>query len=161
MWWIDNTLDAWEAAKLIGALVMSSALFPAYGLARLVVSRPWALFAAAGTVAVPALAFAPYLMDEPLAYPVATLGLFLIVRAARSPRCGPSCSPQGSARSECSCEASSACSGSCCGCRCLRSLGRPGLYAVALGLERWDWTGVVLLAIGAAVTLSAVDRTPL
>ena len=75
VWWIDDTKTAWEAAKLIGALVMSATLFPAYGLARLVVSRPWALFAAAGAVAVPPLAFAPYLMDEPMAYPVATLGL--------------------------------------------------------------------------------------
>ena len=31
---------AWEAAKLIGALVMTAAIFPAYGLARFVVSRP-------------------------------------------------------------------------------------------------------------------------
>ena len=56
-WWIDDTKTAWEAAKLIGALVMSTTLFPAYGLARLVVSRPWALFAAAGAVAVPPLAY--------------------------------------------------------------------------------------------------------
>jgi hypothetical protein len=84
-WWIDDTKTAWEATKLIGALVMSSTLFPAYCLARLVVSRLWALFAAAGTVAAPPLAFAPYLMDEPLAYPTATLGLFLIVRAIARP----------------------------------------------------------------------------
>ena len=47
-------------AKLIGALVMTAAIFPAYALARFVVSRPWALFAAAGAVAAPPLAYAPY-----------------------------------------------------------------------------------------------------
>ena len=47
-----------------------------------VVSRPYALFAAAvAAVAAPPLSYAPFLVDEPLAYPVSTLALLLIARA--------------------------------------------------------------------------------
>ena len=49
--------------------VMALVVFPAYGLARLVVSPRWALFAAAGTGLSPALAYAPILVKEPTAYP--------------------------------------------------------------------------------------------
>jgi hypothetical protein len=155
-WWIDDTKQAWEAAKLIGVLVMSSALFPAYGLARLVVSRPWALFAAAGTVAVPPLAFAPYLMDEPLAYPIATLALFLIMRAVAR----PGVLPFVLAAAICPVAA--------------LVRGELGVLAVVLALSAltlvwptepvrrwrsrldwWDWAGLVVLLIGAAVVVSA------
>ena len=60
---------------------MTSALFPAYGLARMVVSRPWAYFAALGTVTIPALYYSAMLLEEPLAYPWATLCAFLIAKA--------------------------------------------------------------------------------
>ena len=83
-WWLEPTA-AWEAAKLIGVLVMTSALFPAYGLARFVVSRPWAVAAAVAAVAAPPLAYAPYLLEEPLAYPVATAGLWAITAAVARP----------------------------------------------------------------------------
>ncbi len=83
-WWLGPT-DAWEAAKLIGALVMTSAIFPAYGLARFVVSRPWALAAAVGAVAAPPLAYAPYLLEEPLAYPYSTTALWAITAAIARP----------------------------------------------------------------------------
>ena len=65
-----------EAAS--ASLVMTAAIFPAYALARFVVSRPWAVFAAIGAAAAPALAYSPYLLEEPLAYPVSTLALLLI-----------------------------------------------------------------------------------
>jgi hypothetical protein len=84
-WWIDDSERAWEAAKLIGVLVMTTALFPAYALARYVVSRPWALAAAIASVAAPPLAFAPYLLDEPLAYPYSTAALWAITAAVASP----------------------------------------------------------------------------
>ena len=83
-WWLDPT-DAWEAAKLIGALVMTAAIFPAYGLARFVVSRPWAIAAAIGAVAAPPLAYAPYLLEEPLAYPFSTTALWAITAAIARP----------------------------------------------------------------------------
>jgi hypothetical protein len=83
-WWLDPT-SAWEAAKLIGALVMTAAIFPAYGLARFVASRPWSIAAAVGAVAAPPLAYAPYLLEEPLAYPYATTALWATAAAVAAP----------------------------------------------------------------------------
>ena len=87
-WRIHDVGTAYAAIKYAGVVVMTSAIFPAYFLARMVVSRPWALFAAVGAVATPALAYAPFLVEEPAAYPWAALSLFLIVKAlaTRSPR---------------------------------------------------------------------------
>ena len=87
-WWLDPT-DAWEAAKLIGVLVMTAAIFPAYGLARFVVSRPWAIAAAIGAVAAPPLAYAPYLLEEPLAYPFSTTALWAVTAAVARPTWRP------------------------------------------------------------------------
>ncbi len=80
-WRIDDVSTAYAAIKYTGVIVMTSAIFPAYFLARMIVSRPWALFAAVGAVATPALAYAPFLVEEPAAYPWATLCLFLIAKA--------------------------------------------------------------------------------
>mgnify|MGYP000132530737 CR=1 FL=1 len=83
-WWLDPE-PAWEAAKLIGVLVMTSALFPAYALARFVASRAWAAGAAVTAVAAPPLAYGPYLLEEPLAYPYSTAALWAIVGAVAAP----------------------------------------------------------------------------
>ena len=87
-WWLHDTETAYELIKTLGVLVMTAVVFPAYGLARMVVSRPWALFAAIGAAAAPALSYAPFLVEEPLAYPVSTLALWLISRALVSPTRG-------------------------------------------------------------------------
>ena len=79
-WWINDVPTAYSLIKAFDALIMAAAVFPAYGLARLVVGHRWALFAAAGTGLSPALAYAPILVKEPTAYPAATLALFLITR---------------------------------------------------------------------------------
>lgn len=84
-WWIDDVSSAYGAIKLLGVLLMTATIFPAYALARLVVSRPYALFAAVGAVVAPALSYSPFLVEEPLAYPVSTLALLLIARAGISP----------------------------------------------------------------------------
>ena len=86
-WWLDPAA-AWEAAKLIGVLVMTAAIFPAYGLARLVVSRGWAVAAATGAVAAPPLAYGPYLLEEPLAYPYSTTALCAVAIAVARPSRG-------------------------------------------------------------------------
>ena len=52
-WLFDDPQTAYETAKYIGAIVMTSAVFPAYALARMLVSRRAALFAAAGPGLVP------------------------------------------------------------------------------------------------------------
>lgn len=80
-WWIDDTAGAYSAAKYIGVLTMTSAVFPAYALARMLVSRPAALFAAAASAAIPAFAYSSFLLEEALAYPYAILCLFLVTKA--------------------------------------------------------------------------------
>jgi hypothetical protein len=88
MWWIGSMSTAYAAAKLALVLAMTATLFPAYALARLVVTPWYALAAAAGSVAVPALAYSPILVEEPLAYPLSTLALWLIARMLVKPSWG-------------------------------------------------------------------------
>ena len=80
-WWIGDTAHAYAAAKVIGVVAMTSVVFPTYLLARMLVSKPWALFAAVGAAVIPALAYAPLLMLETVAYPWAALCFYLIVKA--------------------------------------------------------------------------------
>jgi len=61
---------------------MTSALFPTYFLARLVVQRGWALFAAAGAAAIPSLAYSSWIVEETVAYPYAALCFYIIAKAA-------------------------------------------------------------------------------
>ena len=70
VWWLGSATASWAAAKLVLVLAMTATVFPAYGLARMVVPKWYALAAAGAAVAVPALAYAPILVEEPLAYPV-------------------------------------------------------------------------------------------
>ena len=86
LWWIDDVGTAYSAIKYLGVLLMAATIFPAYALARLVVSHRYALVAAAGAIAAPALSYSPFLVEEPLAYPVSTLALYLIARASLEPR---------------------------------------------------------------------------
>jgi hypothetical protein len=79
IWWDVPT--AYAVSKYVGVLAMTSALFPAYGLARLVVSRRPALWVAAATVAVPSLYYSGLLAEETLAYPWTTLCLYLFAKA--------------------------------------------------------------------------------
>jgi hypothetical protein len=80
-WWLHSVLDAYSTIKYLGVAVMSSVVFPAYWLARTIVSPRPALFAAAASAAIPAFLYAPMLLPEPLAYPYAALCFFLIVKA--------------------------------------------------------------------------------
>ena len=79
-WFFDDTKSGYEAAKLIGVLGMTLAFFPAYGLARFVVSRPASILAALGATMIPAYAYTSILVEEPLAYPWSTLCLYLAAR---------------------------------------------------------------------------------
>jgi hypothetical protein len=85
VWWLGSAATSYAAAKLLLVLSMTATVFPAYLLARLVVPRWYALAAAACTTAVPALAYSPVLVEEPLAYPLATVSLWLIARAYIAP----------------------------------------------------------------------------
>ncbi len=80
VWWLATTTAAYSTAKYLLVLMMTATIFPAYGLARLVVPRWWALAAAGASIAVPAMAYSPILVKEPLAYPLSTLALWLTAR---------------------------------------------------------------------------------
>ncbi len=155
-WWLDDPTAAWEAAKLIGVLVMSAAIFPAYGLARFVVSRPWALAAAIIAVAAPPLAYAPYLLDEPLAYPFSTAALWAITAAVAQPTrkrlglAGVLCLVAPFVRGELA---------------VLTAVLGAGIFVLLWRTERFtkwratwtpgDWIGAVTLVVGAAIVASA------
>ena len=87
-WLIDNTRHAYDAAKYVGVLTMTATVFPAYLLARTVAPRRPALFAAVASICIPALSYSSLLMQETLAYPYATLCLYLIVRTLATPTRG-------------------------------------------------------------------------
>ena len=73
VWWLATTTAAYATAKYLLVLMMTATVFPAYGLARLVVPRWYALAAATASIAVPAMAYSPIFVKEPLAYPLSTL----------------------------------------------------------------------------------------
>lgn len=81
VWWIRNPQTAYETAKLVGVLAMSSVVFPAYGLARMLASPRGALFAAAASAAIPSLAYSSLLLTEVVAYPFAALCFLLALKA--------------------------------------------------------------------------------
>jgi hypothetical protein len=159
-WWIHSVTDAFETVKYLQTLVMTAAIFPAYALARTVVSRPWALFAAVATVAAPALSYAPILVEEPLAYPAAALAFLLVARAVAQPGWGrvtaaaAACALAAGLRSQLV---------------ALFGVLALSLVVLAWGSEparrwrgswsRWDWTGAVALGLGLVFFSSAVLST--
>jgi hypothetical protein len=88
LWLIHDVGSAYAAIKYADVFVMASVVFPTYFLARLVVGRGYALFAAAAAGAIPSLAYSSYIVEETIAYPYAALCLFLIAKAllTRRPR---------------------------------------------------------------------------
>src|SRR5262249_40424124 len=56
-WRIGNVQHAYDAVKYLNVLAMTATAFPAYKLARFIVGRRAALFAATGSVVIPALAY--------------------------------------------------------------------------------------------------------
>jgi len=157
IWWLGSATASYATAKLVLVLAMTATVFPAYGLARLVVSR-WAALAAAGAATVvPALAYSSILVEEPLAYPLATLALWLIARMLASPNWGRLA-------------AAVAVSVAAAWTRTQLAV----LFAVlALGLlwlawesgpgrrwrhawSRWDWAGAITLAAGVLLGFSAL-----
>jgi hypothetical protein len=155
-WWLDGAEASWEAAKLIGVLVMSTAIFPAYALAREVVSRGWALVAAIIAVAAPPLSYSPYLLDEPLAYPFSTAALWAIVAAVAR----PSWPRMGLAAALCL--VAPLVRGQL---AVLLIVFGAGLFSLLWRTERFrawrarwttgDWVGVIALVIGGAIVVSA------
>jgi hypothetical protein len=84
-WRIHDVQRAYDTIKYLGAVVMTASVFPVYGIARMVVGRWAALFAAAGSASIPAIAYSSIIVEEPLAYFWSTLCLYLIMRALVRP----------------------------------------------------------------------------
>jgi hypothetical protein len=155
-WWLASTSAAYAAAKLVLVLSMTAAVFPAFALARLVVPYWYAVGAAGAAIAVPALAYSPFLVEEPLAYPLSTLALWLIARCLAEP---------GWMRLGVAVVSSTVAA--------LTRTQLAALFAVlALGLlwigwqsepvrrwrsewSRWDWAGAITLTVGCALAFSA------
>jgi hypothetical protein len=156
VWWLGSATASWAAAKLVLVLAMTATVFPAYGLARMVVPKWYALAAAGAAAAVPALAYAAILVEEPLAYPLSTLALWLIARTVERPTRGrvlaafASCVLAAFARTQLA---------------VLFAVLALGLLWCAWESERvrrwrsewssWDWVGAVTIALGAALAFSA------
>src|SRR2546426_2386492 len=158
-WMIDNLHSAYTTVKYLAVIVMTLTVFPAYALARLLVPRGPALFVAAASGAIPALAYSSLLVEEPLAYFYSTLCLFLILRVLIAPTrwwvigalVASVIAPL--VRGE------------------LAVL--PFVFALAIlfllwrseaaarwrsGWSAWDWVGLAVLIVGAAVILSGFIR---
>ena len=156
VWWIDDVGAAYGAAKYLNVLAMTASIFPAYGLARMIVSRPWAYFAAVGTATIPALYYSSMLIEEPLAYPWATLCAFLIAKALASRRpawiaAAASTSILAPLIREQLAVAPAA-----------FVLAALGLFAVSARARRayerwsrWDWVGAAVLVVGVVIALNA------
>jgi hypothetical protein len=84
-WMLFEGAAAYRVALAINALAMTSAVIPAYAIARRVSPHRWALIAAAAAGTIPSMAWAGMLMTEALAYPLAALALFAIFVATRRP----------------------------------------------------------------------------
>src|SRR5712691_5570859 len=84
-WLIDNLHAAYATVKYLTVIVMTATVFPAYGIARLLVGRRPALFVAAASAAIPAVAYSSMIVEEPFAYFYSTLALYLILRALITP----------------------------------------------------------------------------
>lgn len=155
-WLFRDTATGYAAAKYIGVGVMASVVFPAYWLARLLVRRPAALVAAAGAGAIPALAYSSMLLPEPLAYPYCTLALFLVAKAILVRR------PVWIAAAVAAAAVAPFVRGQ------LAVVPATGVLAALLMLwdsprgrsfrsrwSAWDWTGFVVLLVGAVILFSS------
>jgi hypothetical protein len=84
-WLVHDVPIAYGLAKALNAAVMTSALFPAYWLARQLVREAWAILAAGLVAASPAVVYHSYLGSEALAYPVFFLALAVMTRELAAP----------------------------------------------------------------------------
>ena len=154
VWWIDDVGQAYGAAKYLNVLLMTAVVFPTYGLARMVVSKPWALFAAAGAGAIPALYYSSMLVEEPLAYPVGDARRVPDREGARGPDARWWIGSAGRSR-HCSLRSSGSSSPSCrrpsCWRRSRSSRRARGRNRSTARWSRWDWIGGITLAVGAVI----------
>ena len=87
-WLVPNAETAYEVAKVLNAFVMAAAVFPAYWLARQVVSGRSSLLVAAAAVVAPGLIYHSYLMTDAAGYPAFLLAVAVMTRALARPSRG-------------------------------------------------------------------------
>jgi hypothetical protein len=80
-----NLGDAWMAAKIVNAVLMSLAAIPAYFLGRRLLTQNWALVAAALTVAVPSTVYVATITTESAFYPLFLFATLAVLRALERP----------------------------------------------------------------------------
>jgi hypothetical protein len=81
VWLIDDVATAYSGIKYLDVFVMTSVMFPTYLLARLIVGRRAALFAATGAAVIPSLSYSSWLVEETLAYPYSAWTIYFIAKA--------------------------------------------------------------------------------
>jgi hypothetical protein len=84
----DRVSDAYEAMKLVNAVVVSLAAVPVYLIGRRLLTPPFALLGAALALAPPALLYSGMLMTENAFYPAFALAALMLVRALERPSWG-------------------------------------------------------------------------
>ena len=84
-WVVGSTVSGYAIAKIVGAALVCSVVFPSWLLARRLVGPGLALLTAALVVAGPSLILAGEILTENLAYPLATWALIATVLALREP----------------------------------------------------------------------------
>jgi hypothetical protein len=84
-WWIHSTSQAYTAVKSINVVVMCLTAVPAYLLARMLLSRSWALAVALLSIAIPAMGYSSSIVPESLAYPWFTATALFTVRLFAAP----------------------------------------------------------------------------
>ena len=155
-WWIHDTSQAYGVAKAIGVATLTAVVFPVYLLARTLVSRRWALFAAAGAAMIPALAYSSLLLVEPLAYPWAALCFYLLARALATRRLAwivgavAACLVAPLIRSQLDVVVAGAVAAAA----LFWFIGEGG-RRLRRNWSRWDWVGFVALGVCAAVAVNA------
>ena len=135
---------------------MTAAIFPTYLLARMVVSRFWALFAAIGAVAGPSLAYGSFVIEEPLAYPAAALSFLLIAKGlvTRSWRWNIAASIVGAPRHAVRGQLAVLIVAYVLAALFLAWTSDP-MTRWRAGWSAWDWVGFVVLTIGGIIVFSA------
>jgi hypothetical protein len=87
-WLLPDAETAYEAAKVLNAVLMAAAMFPAYWLARQLTSRRSSLLVALAAGVAPGLLYHSYLMTDAAGYPAFLLALAVMTRALARPARG-------------------------------------------------------------------------
>ena len=85
---LGGTAVAYDWIKGANAVVMASAALPAYGLARMALSKRLSLVFATLVLALPAFAYVGVVMTEPAFLPLALLFVWMLARAIQNPTIG-------------------------------------------------------------------------